>query len=160
MPARKHPIRRFFYLLLALLVCFMGYRMYLNYIGYCPEKGRVLTEQEKLAPVIRYLALTHPRDVSPPLIPPKETELYYDSVPEFLRDNPDCCHVVKEFYEADAGWVRLRLWWRLCGDATYLVSVKFYRVFRNQQGEVRKELAQGGYPMTSCGKIVDLIELI
>jgi hypothetical protein len=133
--------------------------MHLNYIGYCPEKGHVLTEQEKLAPVIRHLALALPREVSPPLIAPKETELYYDSIPEFVRENPDCCHVVKEFYDADAGWVRLTSWERLCGSASYLVSMKFYRLYRNQQGQVRKELAQGVYPMTSCGKIVDLVDL-
>jgi hypothetical protein len=48
----------------------------------------------------------------------------------------------------------------LCGSASYLVSVKFYRRYRNEKGEVRKELAQGGYPMTSCGRIVDLIDLV
>jgi hypothetical protein len=160
MSTRKHPARRIFLGLFALLVCFMGYRMVLNFIGYCPDKGRVLTEQEKLAPVIEYLALAHPREASPPLVPPKETRFYYDSMSEFLRDNPDCCHVVKAFYTVDTGWFRLGLWDRLCGSASYLVSVKFYRRYRNEKGEVRKELAQGGYPMTSCGKIVDLIDLV
>jgi hypothetical protein len=109
MSTRKHPARRIFLGLFALLVCFMGYRMVLNFIGYCPDKGRVLTEQEKLAPVIEYLALAHPREASPPLVPPKETRFYYDSMSEFLRDNPDCCHVVKAFYTVDTGWFRLRL---------------------------------------------------
>jgi hypothetical protein len=159
MRTSKTPGEYILIILLALLFCWMSYRAYLNFIGYCPDKGRVLTEQEKLAPVIEYLALAHPRDAGPPLVPPKETRLYYDSMQEFLRDNPDCCHVVKAFYTIDTGWFRLGVWNRLCGFATYLVSVKFYRRYRNERGEVRKELAEGGYPMTSCGKIVDLVEL-
>lgn len=156
---RTRPIREVLLGLSALLVCFMGYRMALNFIGYCPEKGRVPTEREKLAPVIRHLALAHPRDTDPPPIAPKETELYYEHIADFLRDNPDCCRLVKEFYDKDAGWVRLTLWERLSGSASYLVSMKFYRLYRNQQGEVRRELVQAGYPMTSCGKIIDLVEL-
>jgi hypothetical protein len=56
MSTRKHPVRRVFLALLSLLLGFVGYHLYLNFVGYCPEKGRVLTEPEKLATVIAYLA--------------------------------------------------------------------------------------------------------
>lgn len=148
-------MRRVFLIFSALFVCFVGYRISTNYIVYCPEKGRVLTEQEKVAPVIEHLALSHPREAGPPLIPPKESRVYYDSIPEFLRDNPDCCHVVKEFYDPDAGWLRISLWTRYWDFASYLVSARFYRRYRNGQGEVRKELVEGVFPLTSCGKIVN-----
>jgi hypothetical protein len=139
----------------ALLFCWLGYRTYLNYIGYCPAKGRVLTEQEKLAPVIQWLALSHPVEAEPPKVPPEEERLYYDSIPEFLRENPDCCHVAKEFYDADAGWVRLGLGQRLCGFVSDYVAVKFYLRYRDKNGAIRRKQVQGGYALTPCGKIVD-----
>jgi hypothetical protein len=155
--------RRWLLLLIPLAVaipCWTIPYFYHNYIGYCSEKDRILSDQEKIAAVVEFIiSMRLPVNMPPPAKVGRNEitydVIYYSSVAEFLLVNPDCCHVTKEIYIEGAP-MKLSFEDRICGRVADYVSVRYLIRYRDAEGAVRSQSAQTSYPISPCGNIVDL----
>lgn len=99
----KSIIRQVFLILLSLAIATSSAKMYLSYSGYCFDKNKYLSSQEKINIAVEYVMSAYP-----PVIDVYEKSgseldfltrdkpkypLKYESLDDFLSENKDCCEI-------------------------------------------------------------------
>jgi len=129
------------------LVTFFG----LNYSGFCFEKMRYLSKEEKIRAVFNYQ-----NNRSSSLLRfvdnanPKEY-IWYKSLEQFIAENPDCCHVNPG---GPYGVPPSSFWDRIFGyDSGDVVVIDFKVRYLDEKGNRGFEEVQFENFLTNCGKV-------
>jgi hypothetical protein len=135
------------------LVTFLG----LNYSGFCFEKMRYLSKEEKIRAVFK---MQNNRSDLLTFVLPLETNykynennkyIRYNSFEEFLAENPDCCHVNPG---GPYGVPPSSFWDRIFGyDSGDVIVIDFKVRYLDEKGNRGFEEVQFENFLTNCGKV-------
>ena len=143
---------------MALFILLLAGRIWLNYIGFCFEKLRFLSDEEKISIAINYELSGYPPVVSEygekdgrvfctkAYIP--DNPVYYKNVDEFLFENPDCCRVTQKM---ERSGYTVRLEHRLLGSANTFVEVKYKAKYIDANGIERSQITERYVAISNCG---------
>jgi hypothetical protein len=107
-----------------------------NYLGYCHERHGWVSHDELVRAAVVSMFAGYPQDAIP-----------YESVDEFLRLNPDCCHLThvgREYYTAPLNY-------RVFGWTRGFMHVKYFVRRRDAAGNITQEQLETSPAMTNCG---------
>ncbi len=133
----------------------------LNYVGYCSGKGRVLSDEEKIAAAVRIInGVSFISSESFPELKNSETECKYNefgscnvipykTVEEFLEKNPDCCTVSYLHSESERFCQSTREQ-RFFG-ASSCVNVVYNANYFDKNGKRQSILTKGLVHLDVCG---------
>lgn len=140
---------------------YLGYLARLNYTGYCHAAGKFLTDDEKIRMAVADVLKTYPPAV---IRTPVVTDglqftrrpanpIYYRDVDDFLRRNPNCCHVSlsdegSESYEP--GYL-----WRIVGATSGFVIVNYLVRYLDEDSTPQSKKIKATIPISNCGKPVN-----
>ncbi|WP_417682204.1 hypothetical protein [Roseibium sp.] len=139
----------------------------LNYSGYCLSEQRFLTKDELIESTLRdaYRSVFEYPYSSLNV----DEEIHMKNIREYIKNNPDCCKILRNFQEykaADAelgeayspeGYFYPTFWGRIWGDENYLVQVR-YTGKRQNGGVFEQSGPRVIYRMIgTCGKIKDYL---
>jgi hypothetical protein len=151
----------------------------LNCLGFCFDKMRVLSDDEKIKLAINKVLIEYPTKVFSEkfyrTLPKGDQEsdlhLYgngssggvpkhpiaYLSLEEFISLNPDCCQVTLNYhakYKDDVGGDFTTFWSRVTGRKTSIVVVQYSMRYRDRDGKMQSRGMEFYSGMTNCGKFV------
>jgi hypothetical protein len=133
----------------------------LNYVGYCFEEERYLSREEVIQIAINKVFESYyspdvrryeVKDGKTILVQPNKNHIYYESVDEFLKINPDCCEFDR--YTVPGRWFSY-LKSGLMGNNLTGVKIKFKIRYYDKNGGI----SMYQYPnkvyvrLTNCGKV-------
>lgn len=151
--------------LIGLLAIWVG----LNCLGFCFDKKRVLSDDEKIRIVVADILANYPKVVEGQWsIPPGESDgstnwekkflparpIPYLDMDEFFSLNPDCCYVTQHYqsiYVSEGGDVGGCGWF---GGKSAVVVVHYLFRYQDEKGEMRTELLEHYPAMNNCGKFI------
>lgn len=151
------------YIALGLLIAcgaYLGNLIRLNYLGYCLEAGRYLTDEEKIRMAVTDVLKRYPPAVYPALVGteklrigrPPVSPIHYLDVDDFLRLNPTCCSV--SFMYRGSESIELRFLWRVAGAPSSFVNINYLVRYLNENNDPQSEKAKTIVPISNCGKPV------
>lgn len=164
-----------FFAALGLPACWVIGMAVLNYSGYCGEKSRYLTSEERIRsgaqgvlehyPFIRFVHEQLPKAGDPVLkdksdwpsdgeengtVLRAEQLIEYRDLDEFFAMNPNCCSFTRNGLYDEIG--SPSLWDKVSGFSAGHVNVKFLVRFYDDQGNVQSRLSASSFNYTNCGR--------
>ena len=158
-----------------LLIIFLG----LNYFGFCFDRMRFLSDEEKVKLAINNVLTEYPSKgfsekfyrTLPKSDQDNDLYLYgngssggvpkhpiaYMSLEEFVSLNPNCCQVTQDYhakYKDDLGGDSTTFWSRVTGRKTSVVVVQYSLLYRDKAGKMQSKGMEFYSGMTNCGKLV------
>jgi hypothetical protein len=142
----------------------------LNYIGFCFEQCKFLSDEEKIDKAIKltlyYVYRSIHYDVDNTLIPNPQLDIPYlkpekdtdrdnmyivtdKEVEDFKANNPNCCSLSKRYYKKNGEYFEISFWNRAFGWASDFVIVNFKYKDINGEEKMREML----FPITNCGEM-------
>lgn len=130
----------------------------LNYAGFCFAERRFLSDEEKIKIAIKYILSTYP-----PVIDLFEERneivvkigrntpadpIRYDSMEDFLSQNPSCCKITKTM---ERSGYTVRLEHKLLGSVNTFVELKFKVKYVDEKGIVRTAMKTRYVAVSNCG---------
>lgn len=174
----KHLLALVIIVLLVLIGC-------LNCFGFCFEKMRFLSDQERIDIVIKnelksymqfegtqihwplgeYGSAEYKKQTTvgtPEYFERTKVAIFgmpipYININDFFKQNPNCCQVVRSVKHSE-GLFEVTVFGCLTGQAPYLVNTKYMVNYTDKEGLVRSAPVSGFYKMSSCGDIKDFLD--
>ncbi len=134
-------------------------KFFLNYTGYCGAEWRYLSDEELVEKAVEHVIRTYPPGIdrgkksddagaetvhSPPADP-----IRYQSVTDFLEENPDCCEIVSTGKEGFKGFLSSRLQ----GDLAKFVHIEYRVRYRDSEGAAISVITETVLPISNCGLV-------
>ena len=148
--------------------------MGLNCLGFCFDKMRFLSDDEKIRIAISHVLKQYEYDkviIDIGQVPRGEKDNPFESgskvfpiypIPyrdeaEFLQFNPNCCYVTLKHKSKnyDGSAYEIGFWEFVLGKKTSIVVVHYVFNYRDAKGNVQAKDADWFAGMDNCGKLVD-----
>lgn len=123
--------------------------MHLQYQGVCLEKGRALTDEEKIRAVIAEMNKSKARSVKWVTY----QRVPYTSVDAFLEENPDCCSVELINTYGSEPYVHTRDLDQALGAYAGHVTVNYTLHYLDENGVEQKVPDKLIYEIQNCGVV-------
>lgn len=117
----------------------------LNYMGYCSEKGRILSDNEMIR-----LAIERTINSMRLSSNGKKKYVLYKDVNDFLAKNPNCCSFGVHVRGSEGFEYVPPLTYRITGTFRGYVTLKYTSIQIDQSGMEHKTEVQGNTYMTNC----------
>ncbi len=146
----------------------------LNYLGFCYSQKRFLSDEEKLNIVVKEILASeaerfkyYKRVISLDKNNERRMQLEkeypgepvpYRDINEFFFLNPGCCAVGTEL-TFEGAISHLSHWNRLVNTISLVVTIKYLKRYRDNEGVIQTKPVKHDWLITNCGNIWDYSDL-
>lgn len=125
----------------------------LNYFGFCFKRLGFISNEEKISIAVEYVISTYP----PVMNTRKSGERYrerpgspidYQSVSQFMRENPDCCKIIR--VQERTGY-KAPMEYRLLGSISDFVEVNYKVKYLDENKKATSKDATTYVAISNCG---------